>query len=64
MSDAVLIIWFVFSCLWDFAIWGFWGYLVFWRGHSGWWALLAIALTYSPALYKALNKRFGIEESE
>ena len=63
-GDAVLIVWLILSALWDVAVIGCTGYLVFWRGHSGWWFVLAGMLTYTPTLFKALEKRFGIEKSD
>jgi len=55
----------VLDLLWDAAVIGTLFYVVFWRGHSGWWFLLAIPLCGSTTLYKALRKRFQIaEESE
>lgn len=35
---------FLILVLYNVAILGFCSYIVFWRGHSGWWFLLAIIL--------------------
>ena len=61
-ADRVLIAWLFTTLLWDCFIWAFFMDMVFWRGYSGWWFLLAIAITNSPALLKALKKRFELEK--
>jgi len=61
-SDAVLIVWLILSTVWDFMVVGATGYLVFWKDHSGAWFILAFILCASPTLFKALRKRFAIEE--
>lgn len=64
MSDWLLATWLVCQTVWDTLVFGATGYLVFWRGHSGWWFVMAFVLTYSPGIYKALYKRFGVAEEE
>lgn len=63
-SDAVLIIWLIIAAIWDVAVIGITGYLVFWRGHSGWWFVVALILSSQPTLYRALRKRFDIPEEK
>jgi hypothetical protein len=65
MRDALLAFWLLLDVLWDAVVLGFTAWMVFFRGHSGWWFLLAIICCSSTSLYKALRKRFEIpEESE
>ena len=64
MSDWLLVSWLLIAFAWDVLVFGFFSYIVFWRGRSGWWYVLAAALTYTPTLYKALHKRYGIPEDE
>jgi len=59
-SDAVLILWIIIGAAWDVLVFTTTTYLVFWKGHSGWWYILAILLTYSESLFKVLRKRFGL----
>ena len=61
-SDAVLITWLILSAIWDFAVFGFCSYEVFWRSHVGAWFVFAIVLSFQPTLYEVLKKRFGIED--
>jgi len=63
-GDAILIVWILSSFLWDVFVFAGIGYLVFWRGHSGWWFLFAALLTYTPNLFKALRKRFALPEED
>lgn len=64
MKDSVLVAWLVTQLVWDVFIWAGCSYVVFWRGRSGWWFLLAIAATYSEVLIKVLRKRYGIPGAE
>lgn len=60
MRDALLIIWLLVDLLWTAFLFGGTAYEVFWRGHSGWWFLLAILLGPSMGgryLYHALKDR-------
>jgi hypothetical protein len=36
------------SLIWDLALLAGCSYIVFWRGHSAWWFLLAVALMLFP----------------
>ena len=63
MSDGLLFGWLLLSVLWDFVVFGFVAYRVFWRGNSGLWFISACLLCESPTLLKALRKRFGIPEA-
>ena len=63
-SDALLITWVIVSTLWDFAMFGFVFYLIFWKGRSAGWLIFAALMTYSPSLFKALKKRFGLPEND
>lgn len=62
MSDALLGVWIFCSLIWDIICVGGCTYLVFWRGHSGWWYILALAVCDSSTMYKALRKRFQVSE--
>jgi hypothetical protein len=62
VKDSVLIVWLLVSALGDVLVFGTATYLIFWRDRSGWWFLLAVALTYQPTLCKALGKRYGVED--
>jgi len=64
MNDSVLIVWIIVSTVWDIIVFGFTAYLVFWKGHSGWWFIFAILLTSSTTLFKALKNRYKIEDDE
>lgn len=60
MSDIVLIVWFVGDVLVSLAIFAGCGYIVFWRGHSGWWfvpAFLLASFFGGSGLYKRLSER-------
>lgn len=57
-SDALLIVWLLSATLWDVLVFWVCCHQVFRNGHSGWWFLLAILLTYQESLFKALRKRF------
>lgn len=59
-GDVVLIVWFLADVAWGAFLFGGCAYLVFWRGNSGWWFVLALIL--GPALggeklYKRLSER-------
>ena len=62
MKDSVLITWIVCAFLFDVFLLVGTSYLVFGRGASGWWFLLAIAIGMSPTLFKVLRKRYQVEE--
>lgn len=64
MANSVLIVWLVVGVIWDVLVFGAAAYLIFWRGRSGWWFFLALALTYQPTLFAALKKHFGLPEKE
>lgn len=64
MNDWLLLVWLLLSVLWDTVCIGVTGYLVFWRGHSGWWFVLALALCCNTTLLKVLRKRYGVPEEE
>lgn len=63
-GDGLLAFWIFCGLVWDVLCLGTCTYLVFWKGHSGWWFILAIMASCSYTLMKALQKRFGIEEQE
>lgn len=60
VTDSVLIVWMILAFGLDAFLTGGAAYLVFWRGFSGWWFLLAILCGMSPTLYKVLAKRYGV----
>lgn len=64
MDDAILIIWLFASFLWDILVFSTTTYVVFWKDRSGWWFVLAMALTYNHLLFKALSKRFNMEDED
>lgn len=61
-KDWVLIVWVLTSTAWDFAVFGTSGYLIFYKGISGWWFLFALLISSNTTLFKVLRKRYGIEE--
>lgn len=61
MKDWLLFAWFGVSVIWDIIVFSTCYDEVFLRGHSGWWFLFAILITYSPGPIKALYKRFDLE---
>lgn len=61
MKDWLLALWVVAQFLFDASVLGFTAYVVFWKGRSGWWFLLAMILCSSESLFKVLRKRFGVE---
>lgn len=60
MNDELLMLWLIVSLVWDVYVWGAVGYAVLWRGFSGWWFVLAFALTYNESMWKILRKRFEL----
>lgn len=67
MSDVVLLAWLLVDVLWTGFLFVGTSYLVFWRGHSGWWLVAAIIcgpLMGGAKLYRALAKRLGVEEGD
>jgi hypothetical protein len=47
----------VYCIVWDCGIIAATGYLVFWKGHSGWWFLVAMIIagtSYQPATWRKL----------
>jgi len=63
-GDWVLVIWILTSALWDVLVFGTTTYLVFWKDHSGWWFVLAVALCCQVTLFKARRKRYGVPEDK
>ena len=63
-GDAVLIVWLLISLAWDLIVWSFTAFIIFWRGRSAWWVVLAIALSSATSLFEALRKRFSVPEDE
>jgi hypothetical protein len=61
-KDWVLIAWILALALWDFAVWGTCAYVVFFKGHSGWWFVLAAVITSEFTIYDVLKKRYGLDE--
>ena len=64
MNDWLLLGWLILDFIWSVGVIGGCAYIVFWKGHSGWWFILAIALVSSVSLYKALAKKYKIEEED
>lgn len=64
MGDLILFAWLTLAVLWDIAIFGATGYLVFWRGHSGWWFVIATISCHHTSLYAALRERFGVPKEK
>ena len=65
MKDSLLWAWLAVDVAWTAFLFGGAGYVVFWLNRSPWW--FALAITLGPilggaGLYKALRKRFGVEE--
>lgn len=60
-EDWVLIIWIIATLIWDIFLIGGTAYLVFWKGTSGLWFILAILLGRAPTLYKVLRKKYDVE---
>ena len=58
-KDRVLIVWIVCVLLWDIFLFGGTSYLVFYKGFSGWWFVLAVLCGESDTLMKALKKRLA-----
>lgn len=56
-TDSVLIWWLILTFIWDVFLIAGTSYLVFWKGVSGWWFVLAIVIGLQPSLYKALNRK-------
>lgn len=54
-NKNILITWVVLAFLWDFFLIGGVTYLVFWKGHSGWWFVLAIVLGLHTTLFDKLK---------
>ena len=46
----------IYSVMFEAIVWGVFGYAVFWQNHSGWWMVLAVALSSS----QLKPKSFGI----
>jgi hypothetical protein len=63
-DDKLLMIWLFTEAVWDFVVIGTLAWVVFWKGHSGWWFLLTEIVCNHTSLYKALRKRFGIGKNE
>lgn len=61
-NDLLLAVWILSALTWDILVFATTTYLVFWRGHSGWWFILAVLLAGQSTLFKALRKRFDIKE--
>lgn len=59
-GDILLALWLFADLIWSVFVMGATAYIVFWRGHSGLWFLVAVALCASETLYRALRKRFGL----
>lgn len=62
-SDSILIAWMLVNFAWTVLVVGTTTYLVFWKDHSGWWYLLALALIQSD-VYKAVKLRLEIPENK
>lgn len=62
-GDAVLIVWAIWTFLWDVLVLGFAANRIFYHGASKWWFLLAMLMTMS-GVYDALRKRFNLKEDE
>ena len=52
-----ILIFAIYSVVFELIIWGIFGYAVFILGHSGWWVALAVAMSAS----QLKPKHFGIE---
>ncbi|MEX3690801.1 hypothetical protein AB3X91_11850 [Paraburkholderia sp. BR14263] len=50
----------IYSIFFEAIVWGIFGYAVFWQGHSGWWALLAVFVSSR----QMRPKHFGIRVAE
>jgi hypothetical protein len=50
----------IYSIFFEAIVWGLFGYVVFWKGYSGWWIVLALAI--SAAQIKPSD--FGITKKE
>lgn len=46
----------IYSVLYEALIFGLFGYAVFWQGHSGWWMVLAVAMS----MCQLKPKHFGM----
>ena len=55
-----IVIFAIYSVLYESIIWGIFGYAVFWQGHSGWWLVLAVFMSGC----QLKPKHFGIKPKE
>lgn len=63
-KDWVIITWLITTLIFDLAAVAATGYVVFWKGYSGWWWLLTMLICSQPVLVKVLKSRYGIQESK
>lgn len=56
MSMGPIIIFAVYSILFESIVWGIFGYAVFWKDHSGWWIVVAFIVSGS----QLKPRHFGI----
>ena len=60
-KDWVLITWIICAFVWAIFLLAGTSYLVFFKGISEWWFLLAIFCAIQITLFKSLGKRYGVE---
>lgn len=58
-KTSALLIFAIYSVLYEFLIWGIFGYAVFIKEYSGWWIFVAVLASAS----QLKPKHFGIKES-
>lgn len=61
MKDNVLITWIIGTIIYSTILLCGSVYLVIWKGCSGWWIVLALALMGDGTLLKILKNKYGIK---
>lgn len=57
-KETILIVWLICDLIWSVFVIGGTAYLVFYRGISDWWFLLAIFIVPQSLLYEELKRYF------